>query len=338
MRQAVIPRYGGPEVFEVREAPDPVPGPGEVRIAVRAAGVNFADVLGRMGLYPDAPKPPMVMGYEVAGLVDAVGPDVSRVVTGDRVVALTRFGGYADRVVVPADFVFDASTDASDAELAALPVNYLTAMVALYRMANVQAGEHVLVLGAGGGVGLAATALAHLRRAVIIGVASAAKHDTLRQMGVDLLIDSRADIRAETLRFTGGRGVDVVLNPVGGASLASSYRLLAPLGRLVIYRHVGDGEFGTATVVVCHDDAAPHAAFSSRVAHERQPRRLRAEPRTPVDRAAATGDGDGTPDGGTPLGSHQAHGGEDLPARPRRRCAPLPAVAEQHRESRAGGT
>ncbi len=235
MRQAVIPRYGGPEVFEVREAPDPVPGPGEVRIAVRAAGVNFADVLGRMGLYPDAPKPPMVMGYEVAGLVDAVGPDVSRVMTGDRVVALTRFGGYADRVVVPADFVFDASTDASDAELAALPVNYLTAMVALYRMANVQAGEHVLVLGAGGGVGLAATALAHLRRAVIIGVASAAKHDTLRQMGVDLLIDSRADIRAETLRFTGGRGVDVVLDPVGGASFASSYRLLAPLGRLVIY-------------------------------------------------------------------------------------------------------
>src|SRR6188768_833699 len=102
MRQAVISRYGAPEVFQLREAPDPTPGTGEVRIRVRAAGINFADILARLGLYPDAPKPPMVVGYEVAGKVDVVGRDVVGFATGDRVVALTRFGGYADTVVVPA--------------------------------------------------------------------------------------------------------------------------------------------------------------------------------------------------------------------------------------------
>src|SRR3954454_21345378 len=104
LRQVVIPRYGAPEVLAPREAPDPVPRAGEVRIGVSAAGVNFADVLARLGLYPDAPKPPMVVGYEASGVVDAVGPGVTAHREGDRVVALTRFNGYADRVVVPEGF------------------------------------------------------------------------------------------------------------------------------------------------------------------------------------------------------------------------------------------
>jgi len=235
MRQAVITRRGGPDVIELQERPDPVPGPGELRIVVRAAGVSFADVMARVGLYPDAPGPPFTPGYEVAGLVDAVGRGVTRLTAGSRVVAICNFGGYADRVIVPADHAFEARADASDTELAALPVNYLTALTALYRMANVQAGEHVLVHGAGGGVGLAATALARLRRAVVIGVASAAKHDALRQHGVDFPLDRRANVRREVLRITGGRGVDVALDPVGGASFAESYALLAPLGRLVMF-------------------------------------------------------------------------------------------------------
>src|SRR5260370_41013033 len=102
MRQAVIPRHGAPDVFEIRESPDPVPGDGEIRIRVRAAGINFADILARIGLYPDAPKPPVVVGYEVAGVVDAVGRGVTNQHEGDRVVALTRFGGSADSGVGPA--------------------------------------------------------------------------------------------------------------------------------------------------------------------------------------------------------------------------------------------
>jgi NADPH:quinone reductase-like Zn-dependent oxidoreductase len=235
MRQVVIPRHGGPEVFELREAPDPVPGEGEIRIRVRAAGINFADILARIGLYPDAPKPPVVVGYEVAGFVDAVGSGVTSVHEGDRVVALTRFGGYSDCVVAPAAQVFRFPEQLSDAEAAAVPVAYLTAAVALYRMAAVTAGDVVLVHNAGGALGIAATQLARLRRATVIGTASAAKHDALRRFGVDHLIDYRhADVEAEVKRLTKGRGVDVVLDPIGGSSFGASYRMLAPVGRLVM--------------------------------------------------------------------------------------------------------
>src|SRR5258705_11330427 len=135
MRQVVIPRHGPPEVLEIREVPDPVPANGEVRIRVRAAGINFADILARSGLYPDAPKPPVVVGYEVAGVVDAVGNGVTNPNVGDRVVALTRFGGYSDCVVVPASQAYPFPDRLSDAEAAAVPVTYLTAAIPLYRMA-----------------------------------------------------------------------------------------------------------------------------------------------------------------------------------------------------------
>jgi synaptic vesicle membrane protein VAT-1 len=236
LRQVVIPRYGAPEVLTLRDAADPVPGDRAIRIAVAAAGVNFADILARLGLYPDAPKPPVVVGYEVSGTVDAVGPGVTAFRAGDRVVALTRFGGYADRVVVPEGFAFRVPAGLSDVDAAAIPVNYLTALIALYRMANVSAGETVLIHGAGGGVGIAATQLARLRGATIIGTASASKHAIIAGHGVHHAIDYRtADVSAEVRRLTGGRGVDVVLDPIGGKSFAASYRLLAPLGRLVIY-------------------------------------------------------------------------------------------------------
>ena len=236
MRQMVITRHGGPEVIEPRDVPDPTPGDGELRVRVKAAGVNYADILARLGLYPDAPKPPLVVGYEVSGYVDAVGPGVAEHGVGDHVFALTRFGGYADSVIVAAHQAFAVPDGMSDAEAAAIPVNYLTARVALYHMANIQAGETVLVHNAGGGVGIAATQLARLRRARILGTASAAKHDALRAFGVDHAIDYRhADVGREVRTLTGGRGVDVVLDPMGGASYLTSYKLLAPLGRLVMY-------------------------------------------------------------------------------------------------------
>jgi NADPH:quinone reductase-like Zn-dependent oxidoreductase len=236
MLQAVIPRYGAPDVFEMRTGPDPTPGEGEIRIRVRAAGVNFADILARLGLYPDAPKPPMVVGYEVVGFVDGIGTAVTGFSEGDRVLALTRFGGYSDAVVVPAAHAFHVPETLSDAEAAAVPVNYLTAAVALYRMAALNAGETVLVHNAGGGVGVAATQLARLRRATVIGTASAFKHDALRTFGVDHVIDYRhADVAEEIRQITRGRGVDVILDPIGGRSFMTSYRMLAPLGRLVIF-------------------------------------------------------------------------------------------------------
>jgi NADPH:quinone reductase-like Zn-dependent oxidoreductase len=236
MRQAVIARHGPPEVFEMREAPDPSPAAGELRVRVRAAGINFADVLSRIGLYPDAPPPPMVVGYEVAGTVDSIGSDVIGFTNGDRVVALTRFGGYSDSVVAPAMQCFHFPDSLSDAEAAAVPVNYLTAAIALYRMAALTSNETVLVHNAGGGVGIAATQLARLRRARVIGTASAIKHDALRSFGIEHMIDyQHANVADEVRRITRGRGVDVVLDPIGGRSFLESYKMLAPLGRLIIY-------------------------------------------------------------------------------------------------------
>lgn len=236
MRQIVIVRYGAPEVLEPRETPDPMPGEGEIRITVHASGVNFADVLARLGLYPDAPKPPVTVGYEVSGRVDAVGPGVASHRVGDRVVALTHFGGYADRVVTPEALAVPIPESIDDIVAAAIPVNYLTALIALYRLSNITGADVVLIHGAGGGVGIAATQLARLRGATIIGTASSSKHDAIRAQGVDHAIDYRqADVTAEVRRLTNGRGADVVLDPIGGRSFADSYRLLAPLGRLVMY-------------------------------------------------------------------------------------------------------
>src|SRR4249919_1745342 len=127
MRQIVFSRYGAPDVLIPREAPTRAPAAGEVRVAVRAAGVNFADILARVGLYPDAPKPPCVVGYEVTGYIDAVGPGVSSRRVGDRILALTHFGGYADTVVVPAVHCYLVPPRLSDVEAAAVPVTYLTA-------------------------------------------------------------------------------------------------------------------------------------------------------------------------------------------------------------------
>src|SRR5262245_10182865 len=153
MKQVVFRSYGGPEVLKVGPADPTRPGPSDVTIAVRVAGVNFAAVMACMGLYPDAPKPRLVPGYEVAGVVQEIGGEVRTVNVGDRVVALTRFGGYATHVTVPAPYVFQIPSGVTDEAAAALPVNYLTASLALYRLANLAARDRVLIHGAGGGVG-----------------------------------------------------------------------------------------------------------------------------------------------------------------------------------------
>jgi NADPH:quinone reductase-like Zn-dependent oxidoreductase len=233
MQQIWIVKSGRPEVLVIKEAPDPEPKVGEVRIRVEASGINFADIMGRMGIYPDLPPLPVVVGYEVAGRVDAVGASADPVWLGRDVFALTRFGGYSDVVCVPEKQVFARPADMSADEGAALPVNYLTAWQLVVVMGGLKRGETVLIHSAGGGVGIAATQIALHIGAKVIGVASASKHDELKALGVDHLLDQRReDFEARTREITSGRGVELVLDAVGGDSLKKGYRLLAPTGRL----------------------------------------------------------------------------------------------------------
>src|SRR5262245_32338606 len=236
MRQIWITKYGPPEVLAVKEAPDPEPKPGEVRIRVEASGVNFADIVGRVGLYPDLPPAPIVPGYEVCGRIDAAGADVDASWVGRDVVALTRFGGYTDLVCVPIGLVFARPPRSSALEAAALPVNYLTAWQLVVVMGGLKRGETVLVHSAGGGVGIAATQIAKHIGARIIGTASASKHSELRALGADYLIDYRKeDFEVKVREITNGRGVELILDAIGGDSLKKGYRLLAPTGRLGMF-------------------------------------------------------------------------------------------------------
>jgi NADPH:quinone reductase-like Zn-dependent oxidoreductase len=236
MRQVVIPRHGPPEVLEVRESPDPEPGPGEVRVRVEAAGINFADILARMGLYPEAPDPPAVVGFEAAGRVDAVGEGADEGLLGAPVVALQGAGCYADTLCLPARRVFRRPDGMGAEEAAAMPVVYLTAYVALVVMGSLDEGERVLVQNAGGGVGLAALDLCRLHGATVYGTASPWKHDELRDRGAAEAIDYRSlDVEEEVDRITDGEGVHVALDPVGGKSWKTSYRCLCATGRLVIF-------------------------------------------------------------------------------------------------------
>jgi NADPH:quinone reductase-like Zn-dependent oxidoreductase len=241
VKQLVIPRHGPPEVLELRDAPDPAVVPGSVRIRVRAAGINFSDLLARQGLYPDAPKPPCTIGYEVAGVVDAVGPRVTTFRAGDRVVATTRFGGQSELVVTPAASVFPLPAAWTFEQGAAFPVVYLTAHHMLVRVAAARLGESVLVHAAAGGVGLAVAELGRILGLRVLGLCSATKHDVLRQYGVEPF-DGRDPRWFDAVRRVAPQGVDVVLDAVGGDSWRQGYRLLAPAGRLVCFGASGLSE------------------------------------------------------------------------------------------------
>jgi NADPH:quinone reductase-like Zn-dependent oxidoreductase len=236
MRAVVIPRHGGPEVLEVRERPNPQVASGGVRIEVRAAGINFADLMARSGVYPDAPPPPCVVGYEVAGVVESVGPGVEGIAAGERVMAATRFGGHAELCTVRASDVIPLPERLSFAQGAAVPVNYGTAYAGLVVMGGLRAGDRVLIHAAAGGVGTAATQIAASRGAEVFGTASAAKHDAIRAQGVTHAIDYRTtDFERAVLELTAGEGIDIAFDAIGPSSFRKDYRLLRPGGRLVCY-------------------------------------------------------------------------------------------------------
>jgi NADPH:quinone reductase-like Zn-dependent oxidoreductase len=230
MRAVAITKHGGPGVLEVQERPAPELRVGEVRIDVAAAGINFADVMARMGLYPDAPKPPCVVGYEVAGTILELGEGVDGLSHGERVLAGTMFGGYSSQVVVPAHDVVALPDRLTFEQGAAVPVNYATAWAGLIGYGSLRAGERVLIHSAGGGVGIAATQIAKRHGAEVYGTASPGKHARIREFGVDEVLDYTTPGWERGLA-----PFDVILDAIGGKSFRRGYDMLRPGGRLVAF-------------------------------------------------------------------------------------------------------
>jgi NADPH:quinone reductase-like Zn-dependent oxidoreductase len=237
MQQIWIRKHGGPDVLEVRTGEDPEPGPGQVRVNAHAVGLNFAEISARQGLYPDAPKPPCVVGYEGAGVIDGLGEGVSGWAKGERVLFMSHFGGHSSSVCVPVDQIFRMPDSMSFHEGAALPVNYLTAYHMLFVVRRLQSGDTVLIHAAAGGVG---TAVLQLCRTVpgvtTIGTASQSKHDYARSHGAQHVIDYRTtDYVAEVQKLTDGQGVDLVLDALGGPDWRRGYTILKPAGLLIAF-------------------------------------------------------------------------------------------------------
>jgi NADPH:quinone reductase-like Zn-dependent oxidoreductase len=226
-------------VLRVQQRPEPdPPARGQVRVRVRAAGINFADLMARSGLYPEAPKPPCVVGYEFAGDVQSVGEGVEGLSEGDRVLGGSRFGGYAELVNADVRQVIPLPQQWSYEQGAAVPVTYATAYAGLIRYGGLAEGERVLVQAAAGGVGIAATQIAKLAGAAeVFGTASSSKHDAIRRHGVDHPIDYREqDFVKEVRRIAGDEHpLDLAFDAVGGRSFRKSFSLLRAGGRLVCF-------------------------------------------------------------------------------------------------------
>ena len=235
MRAVLLRKPGPPSRLTLETLPDPAPGPGEVLIAVRAAGVNFADVLARQGLYPEAPKRPFVPGFESAGEIVALGPGVTTNRVGQRVLAYHLSGGYAERVAAPIERVFALPDSVPFQTAVVLPLNYGTAYVALYRTGPVEHGMRLFVHAAAGGVGLAALDLGRRAGLEMTGAASTHfKRARLPHAGVLHVVSSRR-IRVDRVsaRIYGGPAYDVILDSVGGKSVRQGLRALRPGGRVV---------------------------------------------------------------------------------------------------------
>lgn len=236
-RAILIERHGPPQAFVEREVPLRALGPTDVHLRVEAAGVNFADLLMRAGLYGTVPERPYSPGFEVAGTLARLGSEVRGWQEGDRAVALIRYGGYARDVVVPADNLFGYPGSLTPVQAAAIPVVFLTAWVCLFDAGNARDGETALILGAGGGVGTAAVQLAVRRGLRVVGTAGTAEKRAFvtDELGAAACFDSRGDWEADARDLVGDRGLDIALDPVGGRATKACRRLLAPLGRLIFY-------------------------------------------------------------------------------------------------------
>jgi NADPH:quinone reductase len=253
MKRVVVDHYGGPEVLRVVEEKDPRPGAGEVRVRVLAAGVSFTDSQLRAGTYiPGGPKPPFTPGYELVGVVEELGPDCSRLRVGDRIGALTVWGADADRVCVPEAGAVEVPQDLDPAEVLSLVFTYVTAYQVLHRTARAKRGETVLVHGAAGRVGTAALELGALAGLRLFGTASARDRAAVERLGAVAIDYRNEDFLARVRELTGGEGVDVVLDSLGGPLSLRSFRALRPGGRLVVfgrYATLADGHKNWPAVI-----------------------------------------------------------------------------------------
>lgn len=237
-RALVLTGYGGYDKvkLQVKAQSEPRLKAAEVLVRVKACGLNFAELLGRQGLYELLPAPPVTMGMEGSGVIEAVGEDVKDRKVGDRVIVLSRSGMWQEVVVVPTNRTFPMPEQMSFEEGAALPINYMTAYMMLFEMANVRPGKSVLIHMAAGGVGIAATQLCQtVQDVTVFGTASASKHETIAQGGVTHPIDYRTKDYVEEIRKISPKGVDIVLDPLGGSDTQKGFSLLKPLGTLIVF-------------------------------------------------------------------------------------------------------
>jgi NADPH:quinone reductase-like Zn-dependent oxidoreductase len=230
-----VTKHGVPDVLKLK--PDSLKEPiiGEVCVKIKYSGINFADIMGRMGLYPTAPKPPYVPGFEIAGIIEKTGEDSTKNLVGRAVVGLSRFHGYSTHTNVPLNQLFFIDEKWLNVA-AAIPVNYLTAYFMMVHQAAIRENEWFLIHGIGGGVGIAAIQIAQHLGVKIIGTCSGWKHNQIHEMGVEHVIDYRSEnFKDRVLEITDGNGADVIIDSLGGKALKDSYGCLAEFGRLISY-------------------------------------------------------------------------------------------------------
>ena len=237
-RAVMLTKKGGPEVLQIVELPIEPTGPGQLRVRVRATGVGSTDLIILAGNYRYAPKIPFVPGYEVAGVVEAIGTGVTGFEVGQRVAALTVYGGFGELLVREAEHFLPIPDGVSDRDTAAVVLNYVTAWQMIHRVAKVGPGQRALVTGAAGGVGTAALQLLSLAGVKTYGAASAPKHDTLRSLGATP-IDYRAGSIDHLTRALEPKGVDYVFDAVGGANIGPCIGALRRGGTLVGFGFMG---------------------------------------------------------------------------------------------------
>ena len=236
MKRIEYIKFGGPEVLQVKDFDLPEPKDNQVQIKTHFAGINFAEIMTRMGLYPGAPKPPSPIGGEASGIIQKIGCKITDFQIGDKVMAFAPFNSYSSHINVNENMLIKLPESFTMEQGAAFPVVYITAYMMMFDLGNLKQDEIFFIQGAGGGVGTAAIQLAKVIGSKIIGTSSSWKHEHLQDMGIDLCIDyNNENVKEKIMNYTDGYGVDLIIDPVGGKQWAESYDTLAPMGKLIVY-------------------------------------------------------------------------------------------------------